>query len=92
MAAEASLAPLARFSSVMMVDTAAESLYVATGQQQDGSVLGDIWRFDLQTETWEDLSSGAGQGPIARYGAAGGDLNNNLVVTHGFGTTRYDDT
>jgi N-acetylneuraminic acid mutarotase len=92
LAVDASVVPPARFSAVMMVDTPAENLYVATGQKQDGSVLGDIWRLDLQTETWEDLSSVAGQGPTARYGAAGGDLDNNLVVTHGFGTTRYDDT
>ena len=92
LAVEASSAPPARFSAVIMVDTAAEKLYVTTGQQQGGSVLGDIWRLDLQTEIWEDLSSAAGEGPVARYGAAGGELNGNLVVTHGFGTTRYDDT
>lgn len=85
-------APPARFSTVMIVDAAGENLYLATGQMQDGGVLNDVWRLDLATETWQDLTATAGAPPLARYGAAGGNLNDNLVVTHGFGATRYDDT
>ncbi|HXV97205.1 MAG TPA: kelch repeat-containing protein, partial [Anaerolineae bacterium] len=63
-----------------------------TGQRQDNSVLNDVWRLDLTTETWQDLTATVGPAPTARYGAAGGNLNDKLVVTHGFGSTRYDDT
>ena len=92
LAVNVSPAPEARFSMVIIVDAPAQNLYVATGQKQGGQVLGDIWRLDLTTETWHDLSGAAGPGPIPRYGAAGGNLNGNLVVTHGFGSTRYNDT
>lgn len=30
--------------------------------------------------------------PEERYGGPGGNLGDNLVLTHGFGSTRYDDT
>ncbi|MCB0164045.1 MAG: hypothetical protein KDI79_07465 [Anaerolineae bacterium] len=85
-------APPARFSTVMMVDQNAENLYIATGHTQGNQNLGDIWRLNLSTETWEDLTGAAGPGPQPRYGDPGGNLGNNLVLTHGFGTTRYNDT
>ena len=83
--------PSARHSSVMMVDDAAQNLYIATGQGPGGNT-GDIWKLDLTTETWQDLSATAGPGPEPRYGGPGGSINNNLVLTHGFGSTRYDTT
>lgn len=85
-------APVARFSSVMMVDEAGENLYIATGQTQGGRNFNDVWRLDLAAETWQDVTQAAGQGPEARYGGPGGNLGGNLVLTHGFGSTRYDDT
>ncbi|MDX1521951.1 MAG: kelch repeat-containing protein, partial [Anaerolineae bacterium] len=85
-------APPARFSAVMMIDDAGQNLYIATGHTQGGQNFNDVWRLDLATETWEDLTAGAGQGPAERYGTAGGNVGNNLLVTHGFGSTRYDDT
>jgi N-acetylneuraminic acid mutarotase len=85
-------APLARFSSVMIVDEAGENLYIATGHTQGGRNFNDIWKLDLATETWQDLTEAAGQAPEARYGDPGGNLGGNLVLTHGFGSTRYDDT
>lgn len=92
MAANAVVAPPARFSTVMIVDEPGQNLYVATGQTQGGTVFNDIWKLDLATESWTDLSPTAGEAPIARYGAPGGSLGGNLVTTHGFGTTRYNDT
>ena len=85
-------APPARFSTVMIVDQNAENLYVATGHTQGGRNFDDVWRLDLTTETWEDLTATAGSGPEARYGGPGGNIGNNLILTHGFGSTRYDDT
>lgn len=85
-------APPARFSTVMIVDQNAENLYIATGHTQGNQNLGDVWRLNLSTETWEDLTATAGPGPVARYGGPGGNFGDNLVLTHGFGDTRYDDT
>lgn len=92
LAADSAARPPARHTLVMMVDPAGQHLYVATGQTASGEVLNDVWRLDLASETWEDLSASAGPAPAARYGAAGGDFNGSLVITHGFGSTRYDDT
>ena len=92
LAIDSPVRPPARYSLVMMVDEAAENLYITTGQTENRDVLNDIWQLDLAAETWQDLSGTAGQAPEARYGSSGGNLNDNLVVTHGFGQTRYDNT
>jgi len=91
-AANAPVAPPARFSTVMVVDNAGQNLYVATGHTQDGQNFNDVWKLNLSTESWTDLTATAGPAPTARYGAPGGNLGGNLVTTHGFGDTRYDDT
>lgn len=91
LAVNSPVAPPARHSMVMIVDEAGQNLYVSVGQRS-GEVLNDIWRLDLATETWEDLSGTAGTAPQARYGSPGGNVGGSLLVTHGFGTTRYDDT
>ena len=92
LAVNSPIAPPARFSTVMIVDQNAENLYIATGHTQSNQNLNDIWRLNLSTETWENLTDAAGPGPVARYGGPGGNFGNNLVLTHGFGTTRYNDT
>jgi hypothetical protein len=52
-----------------------------------------VWQLDVASETWIDLTASAGQGPTPRYGSPGGNIGNNLVLTHGFGGgTRYNDT
>ncbi|MCB0190523.1 MAG: hypothetical protein KDJ65_01120 [Anaerolineae bacterium] len=84
-------APPARFSTVMIIDEAGQNLYVATGHTQGGQNYNDVWRLNLASETWEDVTP-AGPAPDPRYGGPGGNLSDDLVVTHGFGTTRYDDT
>lgn len=86
------VAPPARFSAVMIVDEAGENLYIATGHTQDGQNFNDVWKLNLASETWTDLTASAGPPPAARYGGPGGNLGGNLVTTHGFGSTRYDDT
>jgi hypothetical protein len=80
------------YSSVLMVDDAGQNLYLATGQEAAGKVSNRVWRLNLASQVWEDLSASAGQPPEARYGGPGGKIGNNLILTHGFGTTRYDDT
>ncbi len=83
-------APAARFSTVMIVNEAGDRLYVATGHTQGGLNFDDVWRLDLTTEIWTEVSPA--EGPTARYGGPGGNIGDNLILTHGFGRTRYDDT
>jgi N-acetylneuraminic acid mutarotase len=90
-AAASPVKPPARHSTVMIVSDDGQTLYIATGQGATGN-LNDVWKLDLTTETWQDLTATAGPAPEARYGNPGGNLNDNLVLTHGFGTTRYDTT
>ncbi len=84
--------PPARFSAVMVVDDAAENLYIATGHTQGGGNFNDVWKLDLTSNSWQDLTASAGPPPAERYGAPGGLLGGNLVTTHGFGRGRFDDT
>ena len=83
--------PPARHTTVLSLDRAGENLYVATGQNSSG-VLNDVWVLNLASETWQDVGQGSSNAPAARYGNPGGFLNGDLVLTHGFGSTRYDDT
>ncbi|MEM7347193.1 MAG: kelch repeat-containing protein [Chloroflexota bacterium] len=85
-------APPARFSTVLTIDGPAQNLYIATGHTQGGKNFNDVWKLDLATETWQDLTATAGAPPTERYGSPGGSINGNLITTHGFGSTRYDDT
>lgn len=88
LAAHSPAAPVL-YSTVMIVDDG--SLYLGTGQSPVG-VTNEVWRLDLASQTWQNLGTGAGDAPEPRYGGPGGDLGGNLVVTHGFGSQRYDDT
>ena len=85
-------APPARFSMAMIVDDAGQNLYISVGHTQGGGNFNDIWKLDLSTEIWEDLTPTAGTPPAERYGTPGGNIGGNLVLTHGFGGKRYDDT
>lgn len=82
--------PPARFSMVYGIDYARDRLLITTGQGEE--FYNDVWAFDLTTDTWSELL--AQGGPVARYGAAGGVFDGNLLyVTHGFAQDgRYDDT
>ena len=91
-AASSPTTPPARYSATMIVDEAGENIYLTAGHAQDGQNFNDIWKLDLTSEVWQDLTPAAGTPPTARYGSPGGNINNNLVFTHGFGDTRYDDT
>ena len=91
LAVDSPTAPQQRHSTNMIIDEPSSSLFIATGQGP-GGVLNDVWRLDLTTEIWEDLSAGAGEAPTPRYGGPGGNIGGNLLATHGFGSTRFNDT
>jgi len=94
LAANSPTKPEARYSLVSTVDVAGNYLYVTAGHGAGGKNFNDLWRLDLKTETWEDLTASAGAPFTARYGngTPNGNLNDTVIVTHGFGTERYDDT
>jgi hypothetical protein len=91
--AEEAISPTAPvlYSSVIIVDDAGQNLYLATGQGPNGTT-NEVWKLDLNTQVWANITASTGQPPEPRYGTGGGKINNHLVVTHGFGATRYDDT
>lgn len=87
--------PVQRRTAIMIIDDAGQNLYVATGQRQDGTNYNDIWQFNLSNNSWTKLCTTApcnNTTPGIRYGAAGGNLGGDLVVSHGFQGGRYDDT
>lgn len=87
--------PPARFSMVAGLDSSGDRLLVTTGQATNGSVFNDLWALNLATDSWEELTV-TGEAPPARYGAAGGlhwgGEQRQLYLTHGFATTRFNDT
>lgn len=92
LAGESEVAPAPRYGSIMVVDDAGENLYVTVGQDNDLTNYNDIWRLDLATGTWQNLSPTAGDRPSPRFGGSGGWWNGNILVTHGFGQARYKDS
>ena len=67
---------------------------VIFGGQAGSTFFGDLWLFNQQTATWEELPA-AGAAPVARYGscsAIGSD--GRFWISHGFteNGTRFDDT
>ncbi len=92
LAAASPVAPPARYSTVMIVDQLGQNLYIAAGLTPSGKKFNDIWKLNLATETWEELTETAGQSPESRSGGFGGNVGGNLVLTHGFGATHYNDT
>jgi hypothetical protein len=80
------------YSTVMSVDDTGQSLYLATGQTMGGQVTNQLWKLDVTTEVWQEITATAGPGPTPRYGGPGGNIGGNLVLTHGFGGQRFDDT
>lgn len=85
--------PQNRFSFVYGL--ANNHFYVSTGEGLDQSgkraFYNDIWKFNLDTDTWQAIEN-KGSPPNEIYGATGGVFNANskhFFVTHGFAAQRY---
>jgi N-acetylneuraminic acid mutarotase len=59
-------------------------MYVFGGKDNDDEKLNDLWRFDLETEVWEEIIAAPGsQKPIGRYGHSSATYNGHLIVFGG---------
>lgn len=86
--------PEARFSVVAGMDEARGRFLVTTGEGRGKKHFNDVWAFDLATDTWSEVAT-SGPKPEVRYGASGGTFvfgADYLIVTHGFASTRFDNT
>jgi Galactose oxidase, central domain len=64
LAADAS-GPTARWDHTLAADDSGRQLLLFGGRTDDGTPLGDTWRFDLTNQEWQQLT---GPGPSARFG------------------------
>ena len=90
-AVKSSAAPEARFGHAAAYDAKSRRVLIFAGQAS--GFFTDVWAFDTSAEKWQKLAT-KGSAPAARYGTSAViDTNTNqLVITHGFATGRFDDT
>lgn len=83
--------PGARFS--MVYGVVGNHMYVTTGEGPGKIFYNDVWRFDVTSNTWDQVST-TGTPPRTRYGAAGGVYPGStlLYVSLGFAGERFFDT
>lgn len=58
--------PAPRWIPSAVLDTAERRMVVFGGQADDNSRLNDVWAFDLDTHTWEELTPSSGPMPAVR--------------------------
>lgn len=86
------LAPNPRHGHTVTFDPVRRRVVVIAGQ--GAGFFGDAWAYDVQANTWSQLS-GNSSGPDPRYGHSGiYDPNRDrVVISHGFTSAgRFDDT
>jgi len=86
-----STAPEARFGHAAAFDAKSRRVLVFGGQA--GGFFNDVWAFDTAKETWQKIET-KGTAPAARYGTSAviDTRTNQLIITHGFATSRFDDS
>lgn len=92
--AEGGPAPEPRFSMVWGMDRPRDRFLITTGEGPGKVHYNDVWAFDLTTDTWSEVAT-SGTPPSKRYGSGGGTYvfgGDHLFVTHGFRSSRFDDT
>jgi len=88
---KASPAPEARLGHAAAFDAKSKRALVFAGQAS--GFFNDVWAFDAAKETWQKLET-KGTPPAARYGTSAvvDARRNQLIITHGFASGRFDDT
>lgn len=83
--------PSAREDHTWTVNDDYSTAYLFGGRGAAGAVLGDLWQFDLQTDTWSELHP-SGDTPSARFGHTATWVRHlGLVVWSGQGARFFDD-
>src|SRR3990172_8147023 len=88
---KASPSPEARFGHSAAYDPKSKRVLIFAGQA--GGFFNDVWAFDTAKETWQKLET-KGTAPAQRYGSSAvvDTRTNQLIITHGFASGRFDDT
>ncbi len=88
---KASPSPEARFGHSAAFDPKSKRVLIFAGQA--GGFFNDVWAFDAAKETWQKLET-KGAAPAQRYGSSAivDTRTNQLIITHGFASGRFDDT
>ena len=88
---KASPSPEARFGHSAAYDPKSRRVLIFAGQAS--GFFNDVWAFDAAKETWQKLET-KGTAPAQRYGSSAvvDTKTNQLIVTHGFASGRFDDT
>ena len=84
--------PAARFGHTLLHDAPRRRLILFGGQA--GGFFSDVWAFQLDSGTWEQLA-GNEAGPSDRYGHSAilDEARGRMVISHGFTDAgRFDDT
>jgi len=77
-------APPARFQSLVSYSDTLNAVIVFGGiEESGGQSLNDVWKFDLASLTWTDISAATGPKPVARFSLNGGVNGNSLVIFGG---------
>jgi N-acetylneuraminic acid mutarotase len=86
-------APSPRFGHAIAVNPEGRALYLFGGQANGDTFFNDVWRFDLDSRSWEEVAT-SDTSPSPRYGTSAVlDGNGHLLVSHGFTFEgRFDDT
>ena len=86
--------PEARRGHTAIFDPIGDRMIVFGGEPASRIFFNDVWEFDLNTETWRELSP-SGERPVPRYGTSAiyDPVRNQMIVSHGFSSQgRFDDT
>jgi hypothetical protein len=70
----AGAAPPARMNAALSYDRPRSRLLLYGGRQADGSLLGDVWSFDLRSATWQAVSTSCDSGGCPPVAEGGGIL------------------
>jgi hypothetical protein len=72
------------FPSVAQSD---DSCWFFAGNQQDGGLPSDLWRFDFDSEQWFKISTNTGPSLVQYAALCYDSTSNSLYTTFGWGTT-----
>mmetsp|Transcript_1126 Transcript_1126/g.1017 ORF Transcript_1126/g.1017 Transcript_1126/m.1017 type:complete len:515 (+) Transcript_1126:82-1626(+) len=58
-------------------------IYVFGGKDSENDKLGDLWVYDIEKDSWEEIEIPEGEGPISRSGHSTGAFKNFIIIYAG---------